>query len=245
MGAAKHALLIEEARFELERTWSALHLGLVLMLLILGAPLAATPARVQESAFEVALASVGASKQLILTIIVVLTFAASFGRDIEQDILMGELTLPVGKEAIFAVKLAANYLVILLLDFVYTLFSTWITTASVAFTPVAAVVLADAASLLLIVSVTILASIILKSRLGAVAVAVAVYFLESVILLGISVMISSVNPPNLDPVYILLRLILEGEVPAYAWGVVLVHLLLPLALLLSALLYMGRVMQLD
>ncbi|MBO3799629.1 MAG: hypothetical protein FGF52_01015 [Candidatus Brockarchaeota archaeon] len=241
----KNIPLVENIRFELERVWSAPYVGLMLMLLILGCPGNAAPINVQESAFGIALSSMGGFKQLFLCLIAILTFANSFGRDIEQDVLMGELTLPVRKETLFAVKLIINFSVILLIDFISTLFSTWIITASIPLIPIMSMVLVDAISLLLIVSITILMSIVLKSRFGAVIVAIAIYFLENILLLSISSMISTVNPLNIDPTYILLKLVLLGEITVYTWGIILMHLLFPLALLSFAFFFMKVVLQLD
>ncbi|MBO3755277.1 MAG: ABC transporter permease subunit, partial [Candidatus Brockarchaeota archaeon] len=203
------------------------------------------PINVQESAFEIALSSMGSFKPLFLCLITILTFANSFGRDIEQDVLMGELTLPVRKKTLFTVKLITNFLMILLIDFVSTLFFTWIITASIPFIPIMSMVLIDAISLLLIVSITILMSIVLKSRFGAVIVAIAIYFLENILLPNISLMISTVNPPNIDPTYILLKLVLLGEITVYTWGIILTHLLFPFALLSFAFFFMKMVLQLD
>ncbi|MEM2998557.1 MAG: hypothetical protein QW542_06390 [Thermoproteota archaeon] len=241
----KNISLVESIRFELERVWSAPYVGLILMLLILGGPGGAAPMEVQESAFEIALSGIGSFKPLFLSLIAILTFANSFGRDIEQDVLMGELTLPVRKETLFTVKLIINFLVILLIDFVSTLFFIWIITASISLIPIVSMVLVDAISLLLIVSVAILMSIILKSRFGAVIVAIAIYFLESILLLNVSLMISTVNPPNIDPTYILLKLILLGDMTVYTWGIIFLHLFFPLALLSFAFFFMKMVLQLD
>lgn len=241
----KNISVFEIIRFELERNWSAPYLGLILMLLILGGPGNATPIEVQESAFKIALSSTGSFKPLFLCLVAILMFANSFGRDIEQDVLMGELTLPVRKEVLFTVKFVTNFLVILLIDFVSTLFSTWIITASIPLIPIMSMVLVDAISLLLIVSITILMSIVLKSRFGAVILAMAIYFLESILLLDVSLMISTVNPPNIDPAYILLKLLLLGEMTIYTWGIILLHLLFPLVLLSFAYFFFKEVLQLD
>lgn len=245
VNSIKNISLVESIRFELEKVWSAPYVGLTLMLLILGSPGAAAPMEVQESAFEIALSSIGNFKPLFLCLITILTFANSFGRDIEQDVLMGELTLPVRKETIFTIKFIINFLVILLVDFISILFSTWIITASIPLIPIMSMVLVDAMPLLLIASVTILMSIILKSRFGAVIVAIAIYFLENILLQNVSLMISTANPPNIDPAYILLKLILLGEITVYTLGILFLHLLLPLALLSFAFFFMKEVLQLD
>ena len=223
---ARYSSMLETVRFELERVWAAPYLGLVLMLLILGGPGGAAPMETQRSAFETALSTIGSFKPLLLYLVTILTFANAFSRDIEQDVLMGELTLPLRKETIFAVKFMTNFSAILLVDLVSTLFSAWIITASIPLTLILSIVLVDAVSLLLIASITILMSIVLKSRFGAVIVAIAIYFLENIVLMNVSLMISNVNPPDLDPTHILLKLILCGEITFYAWSIILLHLFL-------------------
>ncbi|GEM_PF-2441782 len=243
--SARYSSMLETVRFELERVWTAPYLGLILMLFIIGGPGSATPMVTQESVFEVALSTIGGFKSLLLYLVTILTFANAFGRDIEQDVLMGELTLPLRKEIIFAVKFITNFSIILLIDFASTLLFMWIITASILPITVLSIVIVDALSLLLFASITILMSIVLKSRFGAVIIAITIYFLENIMLMNVSIMISNVNPPNLDPMYILLKLILCGEVTVYTWGIILLHFFLPLALLSFAFFFMKEVLQLD
>jgi len=237
--------IIETIRFELEKIWSAPYVGLILMLLILGGPESAAPMEVKESAFDIALSSIGSFKIQFLCLITILTLANSFGRDIEQDVLMGEFTLPVEKEVLFIIKFLTSFSVILLMDLVSIILSVWIVTASIPLIPTLSIIFVDAIVLLLFASTSILMSMILKSRLGAVIVAVAIYFLESILLLDISLSISTTNPPNLDPTYILLKLILSGEITIYTWSIILIHVLLPLILLFFSCFFMTRVLQLD
>lgn len=237
--------IVETVRFELEKTWSAPYVGLILMLLILGGPGSAAPMEVKESAFDIAFSSLGSFKTPFLCLITILTFANSFGRDIEQDVLMGELTLPIKKEVLFIAKLLTSFLVILLMDSVSIILSVWIVTASIPLIPILSIILVDAIVLLLYASTSILMSLILRSRFGAVIVAVAIYFFERILLLNVSLSISTTNPPNLDPTYILLKLILSGELTAYAWSIILIYFSLPLTLLVFSHFFMTKVLQLD
>ncbi|MEM3390363.1 MAG: hypothetical protein QW506_01720 [Thermoproteota archaeon] len=236
---------IETIRFELEKTWSAPYVGLILMLLILGGPGSAAPMEVKESAFDIALSSLGSFKTPFLCLITILTFANSFGRDIEQDVLMGEFTLPVKKEVLFIIKFLTSFSVILLMDLVSTILSVWIVTASISLASTLTIILVDAIVLLLFTSISILMSMMLRSRFGAVIVAVAIYFFESILLLNVSLSISTTNPPNLDSTYILLKLILLRELTVYTWGIILIHVLLPLTLLVLSYFFMVKVLQLD
>ncbi|MGB9717431.1 MAG: hypothetical protein ACPL4E_03175 [Thermoproteota archaeon] len=237
--------IVETIRFELEKIWSAPYVGLILMLLILGGPGSAAPMEVKESAFDIALSSLGSFKIPFLCLITILTFANSFGRDIEQDVLMGEFTLPVKKEALFIAKFLTNFSAILLADLVSTILSVWIVTASIPPIPILTIILVDAIVLLLFASTSILMSMIFRSRFGAMIVAIALYFLESILLLDVSLSISPTNPPNLDPTYLLLKLILLVELTAYTWGIILIHLLLPLILLIFSYFFFREVLQLD
>lgn len=237
--------IIETIWFELEKIWSAPYVGLILMLLILGGYGRAVPMEVKESAFDIALFSLGDFKTLFLCLITILTFANSFGRDIEQDVLMGEFTLPVKKEVLFIVKFLTSFSAILLMDSVSTILSVWIITVSIPLIPILSIILADAIALLLFASTSILMSMMLRSRFGAVIVAVAIYFFENILLLSVSLSISTTNPPNLHPTYILLKLILSGESTAYAWSIILIHFLLSLTLLAFSYFFMRKVLQLD
>ncbi len=237
--------IIETIRFELEKIWSALYVGLILMLLILGGPGNAAPMEVKESAFDIALSSLGSFKTQFLCLITILTFANSFGRDIEQDVLMGEFTLPVKKEFLFIIKFLTSFSVILLMDLVSTILSVWIVTASIPLIPALSIIFVDAIVLLLFASISILMSMILRSRFGAIIVAVAIYFFESILILSVPSSISTTNPPNLDPTYILLKLILLGELTVYTWSIILIHFLSPSTLLVLSYFFMVKVLQLD
>jgi len=235
----------EITRFELEKIWSAPYVGLILMLLIIGGPTSSAPMLVEGSVFEVVLSSIGGFKILFLYLIAILTFANSFGRDIEQDVLMGEFTLPVRKENIFVAKLLANLSLLLLMDLIVTLLSIWIITASISLASAASIVLVDVATLLLFAAITILMSMVLRSRFGAVIVSIAVYFFESILLDSIALAITTTNPPNLNPAYILLKLVFSGELTVFTWGIILIHIAFPLALLVFAYFFFKEVLQLD
>lgn len=237
--------IIETIRFELEKIWSALYVGLILMLLILGGPGIAAPMEVKESAFDIVSHSLGSFKTPFLCLVTILTFANSFGRDIEQDVLMGEFTLPIKKEFLFAVKFLTNFSVILLMDLISIILSVWIVTASISLIPILSIILVDATVLLLFASTSILMSMVLRSRFGAVMTVIAIYFFESILLFYVPLSISTTNPPKLDPTYILLKLILLRELTAYTWGIILIHVLLPLTLLVLSYFFMVKVLQLD
>ncbi|MGQ9479558.1 MAG: hypothetical protein ACUVQ0_06070 [Thermoproteota archaeon] len=234
----------EIVRFELEKIWSAPYLGIILMLLIMGGPSNSAPIYVGPAS-EVASYSAGSLKAMFLLFVTVLTFANSFGRDIEQGLLMGELTLPVKKGVIFAVKLLANFSIILLIELFTAFLSIWIVTASISPVLAASIALIDMATLLLFIALTILVSIVLKSRFGAIIVAITIYFFENILLFNISLMMSTVNHLNIDPTYILLRLVFYGEVTVYTWGIIFIHLFFPIALLSFAYFFFKEVLQLD
>ncbi|MEM3029348.1 MAG: hypothetical protein QXW09_04350 [Thermoproteota archaeon] len=237
--------IIEIVKFELEKTWSAFFTGLILMLLILGGPGNSAPMFVTESLFEIASLGTGNFKPILLCLVTILVFANSFGRDIEQDVLMGEFTLPVRKETLFIAKLLTNSSVILLIDLIVTSSFIWIITTSIPLTLVALTVLVDAAILLLFIATTILMSMILRSRFGAIILSIAVYFLENILVYNISLAISTTNPPNLDPAYILLKLVFLGEITVFTWSIILIHITFPLALLVFAYSFFKGVLQLD
>jgi len=195
--------------------------------------------------FEITLYSTGNFKPLLLCLISILVFANSFGRDIEQDVLMGEFTLPVRKGIMFIVKLLANLSLLLLMDLIATIFSIWIMTASISLAPVALTILVDAALILLFIAITVTMSMVLRSRFGAVIVAIAVYFLESILLDSIALAITTTNPPNLSPAYILLKLVFSGELTVFTWGIIIIHIAFPLTLLVFAYFFFKEVLQLD
>lgn len=231
---------LEIMKFEIEKSWTAPYLGIVLALLIASGPGTAAPLGVEESAFAITTSSIGIYKPLVFFFVAIVTFANSFGRDIEQDVIMGELTLPVKKENLFLFKLISNYLFIFIADFISTTFSVWLVSASTPIVPIIAVLLADLFASLPFVSLSILISVVLRNRFSAVVITLAVYILHQYI-----IFLSFSTNLQIDPLNIMLRFLLLNGMTSYMYAILLANFSLALALFISAYILMVKVLQLD
>ncbi|MBO3802573.1 MAG: hypothetical protein JTT11_01655 [Candidatus Brockarchaeota archaeon] len=239
---ARGSSTLEILRFEYERTWTAPYLGLILALLIVSSPAVATPLNVEESALDLVFFSMGSVRPIIYNLITIVAFTNSFGMDIEQDVMMGEFTLPIKKGTFFVLKFLAIFLTIILMDLVSASFSFWLVSASAPLIPIVSIVLVDAITSLLFISIGISLSVMLRSRFGAAIVSLAIYFLEEIVQANLSL---QTNSASMSPSLIILKLLLSNEVTIYTWPILLIHVGSASALLVFAYFFLVEVLQLD
>ncbi|MGC8935532.1 MAG: hypothetical protein ACP5KW_06900 [Thermoproteota archaeon] len=234
-------LFFEFMTFEFEKTYTPLFIAIVLTVLIFSCPLRPTVLDIPKSTFEVVQLVLNSSfVSLVLVLFSTVTFSYSFAKDIEQGLVMDELTNPLRKETLFIFKFLINMLFLAIGCLISVLLSTWILFGSIYISAVIVIELVEIIVLLIYVSLSIAIGLLAQSLLPSIVVPLSLYFLEETMLFsfGYSYGITS-------PEIVILRLIFINEVTTQTWVVLLIHVVLASIVLVFSFFYFRSVMQLD
>ncbi|MGB9760251.1 MAG: hypothetical protein ACP5LN_08490 [Thermoproteota archaeon] len=229
----------ELIRFELERNWTATFFGFSLALLIVSSPINSAPLYAPSSIIEMALRSIGSFKPLILCFLTALTLANSFGRDMEQNVVVGELINPVKKETLFLCKLLANLIVLIMINFVSIIFSVWLTFVSVHLVSIFLLLVIETMVALLYASISIFISLITRTIFSSVLSSIGTYFLETIFIFTFT------NYKITNPEGLFISSILSNQVSAITGVITLVHTVFALSLLVFSFFIFSEVLQFD